>query len=493
MHVFSLAVLVCGIGLPLWLRRYSERQHANRRPEAKLPSYLWRVLPAISIVAFLCWCSGASKIDDSFIYARYVENALAGHGMVFNVGEHVNALTSPLFAYLLLLCSWILHGNVLLATILLSVFFMMAACAVAEIVVPFSGLLLAGTAYFYELVGMETSLFVFLLLICIALLKFERYNWLPLCGLLTVLSRFEGGLLVVLIALEMYRRKTAPAWTALIPPIAVTGAYLILNHSYYDAYLPSSAIAKLGQGFSGYWGRWPTAFLGHLELLQEPFQATLYLVPILLGLATAGLVSRSSPLLNRIALPFCSLLLLFYVGFNMTGLYFWYFAPFILFAVLYAAHSIPRTRASYVIAGGFIALLVALNANFLRQPRQERRYAGYVDAGQWLRNNTPANARIAAVEIGFLGWYSQRYLIDIVGLTTPKNAEHVAQRDLAAWLREDRPDYILLHDAPWPWEQYAKQSTDYIREPVKLSGGIYLVRRRDYRVQVAGLSTLPTR
>ncbi|MCU1320508.1 MAG: hypothetical protein JWM43_157 [Acidobacteriaceae bacterium] len=488
MHLFGIAVLIASIGLPWWLHRY-----ASKRPEAKLPPYIWRVLPAVLIVAFLCWCSGTSKIDDSFIYARYVGNALSGHGMVFNVGEHVNALTSPLFAYLLLLVSWILKGNVLLATVLLSAFFMMAACALAELVVPFSGLLLAGTAYFYELVGMETSLFIFFLLACIALLKFERYQWLPLCGLLAVLSRFEGGLLVALIALEMYRRKAFPNWTAFIPPIAVAGAYLCLNHSYYGTYLPSSTIAKLGQGFSGYWGRWPTAFLGHLELLREPFEATIYLVPLALGLAVATVVLSTNRLLNRVALPFCVLLLLFYVGFNMTGLYFWYFAPFILFVVLYAAHSIPRTRAGYAVAGVSIALLAALNGNFLRHPRREARYAGYVDAGRWLQQNTPATARVAAVEIGFLGWYSQRYLIDIVGLTTPKNAVHVAQRDLASWLHEDRPDYILLHDASWPWEQYAKQSADYLREPVELRGGIYLVRRKDYKVQAADVSTPPAR
>jgi hypothetical protein len=33
--------------------------------------------------------------DDSYIVARYAHNLLQGHGLVFNPGERINALTSP--------------------------------------------------------------------------------------------------------------------------------------------------------------------------------------------------------------------------------------------------------------------------------------------------------------------------------------------------------------------------------------------------------------
>src|SRR4051812_1835616 len=39
--------------------------------------------------------------DDAYIAARYVGQLYAGHGLVFNAGERVNALTSPLHTLVL--------------------------------------------------------------------------------------------------------------------------------------------------------------------------------------------------------------------------------------------------------------------------------------------------------------------------------------------------------------------------------------------------------
>jgi len=67
------------------------------------------------IVALLTYASRHFMIDDALIMARYVQNAVNGNGLVFNRGEYVNALTSPLFSYVLVGVSWLLQGNVLLA------------------------------------------------------------------------------------------------------------------------------------------------------------------------------------------------------------------------------------------------------------------------------------------------------------------------------------------------------------------------------------------
>src|SRR5260370_25758281 len=179
----------------------------------------FKILLIIAIVAFLAYCEGYSKIDDSFIYARYISNELAGKGMVYNAGENVNARSSPLYSYLLLLTSWLLHGNVLLGTIVLSGVFLVLASILAEYLTPFSGLFIASTAYFYYLVGMETSLFVFMILAIITLFQMEKWDWLPLASVLLVLSRFEGGLLVAVVAWRHSPRRELPTCKALIPAI----------------------------------------------------------------------------------------------------------------------------------------------------------------------------------------------------------------------------------------------------------------------------------
>src|ERR1700691_3876091 len=100
-----------------------------------------RAALVILVVCILGYPARNFVLDDALIYARYVSNALAGNGLVFNVGERVNALTSPLFSYLILGASALLHGNVLLADSLLSGVALIAACLLAEWVVPYSGIL----------------------------------------------------------------------------------------------------------------------------------------------------------------------------------------------------------------------------------------------------------------------------------------------------------------------------------------------------------------
>jgi arabinofuranosyltransferase len=476
MVLFLVTIVLFFIGLQIGLHPWKD----EKTDETTVPIGL-RALAIVSILPTLCWFAGYSKIDDSFLYARYVANALAGRGMVFNAGEHVNALSSPLFAYLLLFVSWLLHGNVLLATTVVSGGFLLLACLLAETMVPFSGLLLASTAYFYTLVGMETSLFVFLLLLVVWLFQSEKYEWIPLASILLILTRFEGALLVAVIAWRLFRNRALPRPVALLPAFLLGGGYLVLNHHFYGAYLPSSAVAKLEQGFSGYWGRWPTAFLGHLDLLLYCFGRAVFLLPLLFGLAVAGVLKKPGSLDSRVVLLFCGMLLVFYVGLNVTGFYFWYFAPFLLFMILYAASAIPRTLPGAASVGVVVVLLVLGNARLLERFQPEERYLGYVDAGTWLRQNTRPEARVAAVEIGLVGWYSERYVIDVVGLTRPKNALHIARHDMNSWLAEDKPDYIVLHRGDFPFETIARRSDQYVEENTDFRGGVYLVRRKDYR------------
>ena len=104
----------------------------------------------------------------------------------------------------------------------------------------------------------------------------------------------------------------------------------------------------------------------------------------------------------------------------------------------------------------------------------------YVDAGEWFKQHTPKTASIGAVEIGILGWSSDRYIYDVIGLTTPKNAKYVNKHDSVSWLAEDRPDYVFVHALPWAWEIPAVESQGYFRVPLKLKQGDYLLQRKDY-------------
>jgi len=430
------------------------------------------------LVVCLAYASRHAQIDDALIYARYIQNALDGHGLVFNPGEKVNGLSSPLYCYVLLAVSWLLHGNIILASVVLSGVFLFLASAVAERMVPFAGFCVASVGYFYVLVGMETALFLFLLVLAVFLAAAGKKNWLPLVLSLLVLTRFEAGIMALLVCWEFHRRRSWPAWQAWLPAAAIGAGYLLLNRAMYGTVLPNSATAKIGQGLSGALGPWPTAFITMARQIDRDFKPTFYFVLAVVVLTWFGFKRFRGTAVNRIAAPFCGLLLAFYVLLNIPG-YRWYFAPFIFFALIYAAKGLPETRVARTAAAAVLVAVFTTNL-FVVGPYNETPQTNYRKTGEWLARNTPPNATVEAVETGRIGYYSHRYVIDIMGLTTPKNADHVTHGDWRSWLAEDKPDYIVMHMPAMAYESVAVNDPDYEALPFH-ADTVYLLRRKPGR------------
>ncbi len=141
----------------------------------------------------LSWFGRYLVVDDALIYARYIRSALQGQGLVFNVGDHVNALTSPLYCYVLLALSKLLSGQVLLVSKAITVGSLLAACFMAEAFAPYAGVLIAATAYFYSAPGLEMTFLVAMLALATLVYRSGRSNLLPVICVLLTLTRFEAG------------------------------------------------------------------------------------------------------------------------------------------------------------------------------------------------------------------------------------------------------------------------------------------------------------
>jgi hypothetical protein len=435
------------------------------------------ILAICGITALLSITGRHFQLDDALIYARYTRNALHGMGLVFNAGERVNALSSPLFSVLLLIASWALHGRILLAGNLLSAGFLAAACILAENLAPWSGVLIASTEYFYLCFGMETSLFLFLIVLTLTLYLKGRLEWVPTLALLTTLTRFEGGLLAVVIAADIWHTRRFPRHfpriRAYVWPALILAGYLAFNFHFYGALLPSSASAKFAQGFSGYWGRWPRAFT-HVRPIFSFFRATPYILPLAVILGILGVRAHRGTPMNRILLPFLGGLLAFYLLLNIPN-YHWYDAPFIFFLLVYSVAGIPQTRLAHILLAAVIVQCTIAAAWSLRRtgPRED-----YVNADKWVAAHSAPGAKIATVETGSIGWYTDRYVDDILGLTNPKNAVLLQHRDLQTWLEQDKPDFVIMHNPAAFGETAAAASSDYVYVPVHF-GPISLLRRKD--------------
>ena len=74
-----------------------------------------------------------------------------------------------------------------------------------------------------------------------------------------------------------------------------------------------------------------------------------------------------------------------------------------------------------------------------------------VAVARWVHQNTPPDATIAAHDIGAIGYFSQRPLLDLAGLISPDVAPLLDdEAALADYVRDSQADYLVT--APgWPY------------------------------------------
>lgn len=90
-----------------------------------------------------------------------------------------------------------------------------------------------------------------------------------------------------------------------------------------------------------------------------------------------------------------------------------------------------------------------------------------VTVAKWLSANTEADALIAAHDIGAIGYFSERPLLDLAGLVSPEIIPWLAdEARLAAYIRNSDADFLVT--APgWPYDQVVGTAvplfdTDYV-------------------------------
>jgi hypothetical protein len=433
--------------------------------------------------------TGPHPIDDAYITFRYARNLADGLGLVYNAGEWVLGTTAPLWA--LLLGTGYRLGLTDLPWVATGI---SAACDAASAVLlvvlarrlgwPALGAALVGVAWAlnpmsigFATGGMETSLFVLLSLAALSLAVTRRWQILAaaLCGVAT-LVRPEGALLAGVVVgwtWWSHRRQTVQTMIAAGVPISIAGVALLarygtpLPHSVAAkqvAYLPAwplenSAALLIQAGLPG----WSTYLLTAL-----PAAAALAIVAV--GLATLVVLARGGILrlqgLGVAWQPFAAFALLyiaFYavVGFRGVRLFPWYLVPVEPFYLLAGAAGLARlgaARGAWLAAGLVLWQLPAVSWQQPLMPAGEDlgREQLYLSVGHDLAASLPANAVLAAPEIGALGYASNLRVLDTVGLVSPAALPYyplpadqfVTDSAIPARLISDRqPDVVVTLDA----------------------------------------------
>jgi hypothetical protein len=377
--------------------------------------------------------------DDAYITYRYARNLAEGMGFTYNVGERVLGTTTPLYT-ILLTGGAVLGADIESISAVLNILF---AALVVVLVYLFvvdrnhsqlfgllGVLLLISQKYFvtYSLQGMETSLYLFLILATILAYGRERYSLAALLASLTFLTRYDGAILAGVLLLDyvlIQRKKLTWKISAafLVPSLLWVGFSLL----YFGSPLPQSMLVKHEHGLiSNRW--WMLDYVITYEIL---FLACISAIGVYLSLRRRAL--------NR-TIRLLAIWVIFYsLGFTVykIDLYLWYFAPLtIALAVL------PSTGFSEIIrvhqeganprgkiAPILITLLVFVPYLLLQFKDVNRSIQAQIE---W--NTTVGYARIAIAErirteeqlepiiatggIGHIGYQTNAYIWDLMGLVT---------------------------------------------------------------------------
>jgi hypothetical protein len=347
--------------------------------------------------------------------------------------------------------------------------------------------LIASCSYFYLTYGMETSLYLCLIGLSLLLTR-RNSDWMFVALALLVSTRSEGVFLAIPVTVYyLAKNRQLPRLGHILLSALILATPWIINQWYYGSPLPDSANAKIQHGRSGLWGE-HLAFL-HIGYMREWFfNGSLFSIVALLPLSLGGFLMSLKEANTRIILAFLVFLTVFYVGLNITG-YHWYFAPYFYFLIMFCGvglaelthrrfdgAALTRRNAALIMLLGGLAFAYHNVVDLKPRGRAEN----YVSIGRWLQANTDTHASIALIEVGTVGWYCDRHLVDILGLVTKYNADYLANRDLYGWLRHSQPDYIVRHEPAWAHERAAASLENrgfYTRVTELQVPGLVLLRR----------------
>jgi hypothetical protein len=92
-----------------------------------------------------------------------------------------------------------------------------------------------------------------------------------------------------------------------------------------------------------------------------------------------------------------------------------------------------------------------------------------VATARWVAANTPAEALIAAHDIGALGYFGRRHILDMAGLVSPQVIPFIRDEGrLSGWLDQEGASYLVTFPNWYPGLSASRQS-----QPVFVTGAPY--------------------
>ncbi len=416
-------------------------------------------------------------LDDAWIHQTFARNLIEYKEWSFNPGNPTAGSTSPLWT-ILLSGAYILHISPLYWAYFLGGLFFIITCLLVINIINQAHLvekwLLIG--FMFALIplewhliwaaasGMETMLFTFLVIF--AFYELLRKEIQPITiGIiigLAVWVRPEGITLIGPAGLMIIYQNYKNPKSLLINLTKLLGSliiillpYLYFNYSLSGSVWPNTLLAKQIE-YQNYLKINP--LLRFIRLFAVILVGSnLFLLPgFIYGLLSA--IKTKKLIQISIFLWFFGFILIYAIKLPVTYQHARYLIPII---PVYICLSIPgifklieiisRRRIGWVIGQVWLLSSIIISIGFYILGAKA--YASdvaiieteMVEPSRWIKNNTPPDAIIAAHDIGALGYFSDRFVLDLAGLINKDVVPIVTNPgELTKYLIESNAEYLMI-------------------------------------------------
>jgi hypothetical protein len=436
----------------------------------------------MGLSAWVGWINFHDTYDDAFIIFRYAYNFATGEGFVYNTDARFFGLTAPLYGLLLGVLGLPWPSQIPTIAGLVSVLSLTATgvglATWGILKEKWAAGFLAGAFFVVNHLLLHTFGGEMLFLLALVVWAFVAYeadktNWAVVLLAISVLTRPDAIIVAGVIGLGIWIKQKKIPLREMMLGAAILLPFVVLAWIFYGSPLPATLDARLAQGDSGLW---PFFVRGMYEWIKgltvgksiyaglQPFPDTFRYLPII-ALGIPGLF------FHRFWLPLVAWVALYVGGYHLLEVpfYHWYVLPVALvWSILLASGILSLGELGkwlylrfgdekkgemlrYAIIFGVTAILLPsvyaqishMQTLTAQQPDAAEQI--YEQAGRWLAKNTDTNATIGYLEIGYIGYYAQRTLIDPLGLTVPEAIPHISTRDFTWVYEKFRPDYIVVN------------------------------------------------
>lgn len=416
-------------------------------------------------------------LDDPYVTYRYADNILAGLGPVYNPGEPV--LSTTAFGYALVLAAFKAISGPSLALPELSnalSAFGLGALAIALYLLaarhgrPAAGLAAGALVVLSPLLlssfGLETCLFLGAIGWTALAFDARRPVLAAFLGALATALRADGALAFGVFWLCASAASGAPLRRAALAYVAIVVPYETALTLHFGSPIPTTLRAKVAQATIAGW----SDYLGGLRDLAAERLAVSRLywtaAPLgLLGLAVATVRWWALSLMLWGVLQ---------AGvYQLLGVasYSWYYAPLVPAAALLVALGadesarwlVRRVHGAGLAASALaLVLLLPLGIAQIRAVRNlyasvpEPRALAYERAGEWLDAHAAPADRVAVMEVGIMGYYARRPMVDLLGLIRPETIGALRREDFFWTIADSQAEWVVLTGKNPLWFQFAQ-------------------------------------